>query len=251
LAGTTPTNSIYRARALRGLAHLYGMSGNLTSADALLHESLRIYKELGDEHGIGRCLNNLGFNAWRQGNASEAKPLFEQSLAIGRNEIPLSNLTHLALAEGDLAHARTLAEETLDLATESQNDGIASLARRDLASITALEQHYAAAADLTRNLLNEARRGDIPGHTVDCILLAAFIAWKHGNANDAACLVRSAASERMRLGMPAQEPAAYPHVEALVRGLQQDGYDLTEGEGLSLDDAAELALRSLDQPALR
>jgi tetratricopeptide (TPR) repeat protein len=251
LAGATPTNSIYRARALRGLAHLHGESGDLASADALLQESLRIYQELGDEDGIGRCLNNLGFNAWRQGSAPKAKPLFEQSLAIRRDAVPLGNLTHLALAEGDLAHARTRAEETLDLATEAQNDDISSLARRDLASITALEQRYVAAADLTRELLNEARRGDSPSHTVACVLLAAFIAWKQGNANDAARLVRSAASERLRLGMPSQEPAAYPHVGALVRGLQQDGYDLTKGETLSLEDAAKLALRCLEPPGFR
>lgn len=100
---------------------------------------------------------------------------------------------------------------------------------------------------LTRELLETARDRDLPARTIEVVLLAAFITWKHGNEEDAVQLAKAAAAERVTLGMPAWESPAYPYAEALVRGLEKNGHDLSgrEPQGLSLDDAVELALRSL------
>jgi len=100
---------------------------------------------------------------------------------------------------------------------------------------------------LTRELLETARDRDLPAGTIEVVLLAAFITWKHGNEEDAVQLAKAAAAERVTLGMPAWESPAYPYAEALVRGLEKNGHDLSgrEPQGLSLDDAVELALRSL------
>jgi predicted ATPase/class 3 adenylate cyclase len=237
-----------RARALRGLAVMDGAMGDFVRADSLIHEALDIYRELGDTDGIARCLNNLGVNTWRQGDVDAAEVLFEQSFAAAGWGVPLENLTHLALVRGDLVKARTLAERELQVARETQDDVLALLARRSIAAVAALEQRYHAATRLTRELLETARHRDLPARTIEVVLLAAFITWKHGNEEDAVQLAKAAAAERVTLGMPAWESPAYPYAEALVRGLEKNGHDLSgrEPQGLSLDDAIELALRSLD-----
>jgi Tfp pilus assembly protein PilF len=219
-----PTRDRYRARAFRGLAVMHSAIGDLVRADSLIHEALGIYRELGDKDGIARCLNNLGVNTWRQGDADAAQVLFEQSFALTGWAIPLENLTHLALVRGDLVKARTLAERELQAARETHDDVPVLLARRSIAAVAALETRYDAAARLTRELLEDAKHRDLPARTIEFILLAAFITWKQENEEAAAQLAKAAAAERVRLGMPPWESPAFPYAEALVRGLEERGH---------------------------
>jgi predicted ATPase/class 3 adenylate cyclase len=248
IAAATPSEPRARARGLRGLASMCGAVGEFTRAGSFLEEALDIYRKLGDDGGVGRCLNNLGFNAWRQGDPDAAEAMFEESFAIAPGAVPLENLTHLALARGEFAQARTLADKTLNVARETGDDVLALAARRNLASLAALEQRYDAAAGQTRELLGDLQDRDLPQESVECMLVAAFITWKQGNEGAAARLVRAAIAERTRLGMTAWESPAYPCAHALAHGLEQNGHQLSGREegSLTFDEAVELALRCLD-----
>ena len=248
LEAAPPSREQNRARALRGLAVMYGATGDFRRADSILREAIDICRDLGDEDGVARCLNNLGVNTWRLGNPEAAQQMFEQSFAFGGWAVPLENLTHLALARRDFVKALALAEEELQIARETEDDVLALLARRSIAAVAALEGRYDAAARLTSELLEEAKHRDLPARTVEFILLAAFISLKQGNDEDAARLANATVAERVRLGMPPWEVPAFPYTEQLVRELDDAGHDLSGGEEtLALRDAVELALRSLDQ----
>jgi predicted ATPase/class 3 adenylate cyclase len=247
LQSAPPARDKSRARALRGLASMYGATGDFLHADSLLRDAIEICRELGDDRALGSCLNNLGVNTWRLGDPDAAQEMFEQAFALGMGAVPLENLTHLALVRGDFSKALALAEEELQIARETHDDVPALLARRSIAAVAALEGHYDAAARLTRELLEEVKRRDLPARAVELILLAAFIALKRGNHADAAQLASAAAAERARLGMPHWESPAYPHTEQLVRELEEAGHDLCGvQDALALDEAVELALHCLE-----
>jgi predicted ATPase/class 3 adenylate cyclase len=247
-----------RAQGLRGLAHMYGDLGDSVRAEVYLREALAIYRELGDEGGIARCLNNLGMNAWREGDADAAGRFFEQSLAISRFPVPLENLALLALERGELVKARALLEETLGLAREVQDERILPAVQRDLVYLAALEEGCDVAARAMHELLRSARERREPWGSAEPwesqqnILLTAFLTWKRGNDADAARLVRAVIAERQRRGLPAWARPGYPYNEPLIRGLEEKGHDPSpdDGQTLTLDEAVELALRCLDQPTV-
>ena len=244
-----PSRTRLRARALKGLASMYGAAGNVFSADALLEQALSIAREIGDEVEIGSCLNNLGGSKARQNDIDAAENLFEQALALGRDPVPLINLTHMALVRHDLDKARECAEECLLMSRETGNDINAFQARRELAAISALEGHYDAAATVLRELIERARHGDLYRNTIECIFVAAYIAWMLGNEDDGEKLTKAAVTERARLGMTPWELPLYPYAEALIRGLEEKGRALSgeDQEALPLNDAEELALSCLIQ----
>jgi predicted ATPase/DNA-binding SARP family transcriptional activator len=75
------------ASALDKLAGISGRQGEYAQAEQYARESLAIFKEIGDQLGTARALGALGLIILHQGEAksSEAKPLLEESLAIGLN----------------------------------------------------------------------------------------------------------------------------------------------------------------------
>jgi predicted ATPase/class 3 adenylate cyclase len=246
-----PSKTHLRARALKGLAVMHGAAGNVVRADALLEEALGIAREIGDQVEIGSCLNNLGVSKARQNDIDAAEDLFDQALAMGRDPVPLTNLTHMALVKRDYVKARKRAEECLSLSRETGNDVNEVMARRDLAAIAALEGRYDVAAPVIRELLGGARYGDLHRHTIECVVVAAYIAWMRGNEDDADTLARAAVAERTRLGWTPWELPHYPYAEALIRARDKKGRGLPDedDEALPLDDAVQLALACLDQAA--
>lgn len=142
------TRSPFRARGLRGLAALVHATGDLGRARSLLEQALDLYRELGDDEGISRCLNNLGIYSWRAGNLERAEVYLQESLVIGQglNElgvdsppVPLWNLAELAFVRGDLPRARALADEALRAARKSENEGAARGAMVQLARLATRE----------------------------------------------------------------------------------------------------------------
>ena len=91
-------------------------------AQALLDESLALWREAGDRPGEAVVLNRLGFRASQRGELAEAHRLVAQALAIRRRlgdqlgtANSLTDLGHLARARGDLVAARTSYAESVTL----------------------------------------------------------------------------------------------------------------------------------------
>jgi tetratricopeptide (TPR) repeat protein len=94
-------------------------------ACAYLTEGLTIYRELGDQVGIARALNNLGLVAFHQADYATARVCYEESLTIKRTVgdklgIPptLENLGGLALRQGNYVLAHTCMTEAVALSWE-------------------------------------------------------------------------------------------------------------------------------------
>jgi predicted ATPase/class 3 adenylate cyclase/DNA-binding CsgD family transcriptional regulator len=111
------------AYALTYLAVQAQEQGQADRAAALHQQSIELYESLGeDQHGLARSLNNLGYHLLLQGDAREAAPYLERSLALGRElgdgrliAVVLYNLAWVAQKEPNLERAQTLYDESLGL----------------------------------------------------------------------------------------------------------------------------------------
>jgi tetratricopeptide (TPR) repeat protein len=114
--------TIHRAKALHGLGHLMTLQGDYGEAQALLEESLSLFRELGERRRTAPLLRLLGRGRLKNSDLAEAKRLYAESLAISREAAdPLETaqtLLHQGSAlkyEGEIEQARRSFEEALPL----------------------------------------------------------------------------------------------------------------------------------------
>jgi len=123
-----------RAWSLRAAALLASQQSDLEAADSLGYEALALFREFGDQRGVGWTLHVLGWNAVARGAYGEARPLYEE-------------------------------------AAEAHSDpGDAQLQRRALmalANVESLQGNHARAVSLHRAVVASTRR---KGSTVDLAL---------------------------------------------------------------------------------
>ncbi len=128
LAASEGITALVRAKALFAAGHLAFVQSDYERAEALLEESLALYRELGDQRGIALSLNMLGNVAWVRGNTAAARSLTEEALAL-YGEVDdkegaagsLFSLALLASSQGEYARACALYEESLALQRELGN----------------------------------------------------------------------------------------------------------------------------------
>ncbi len=103
-----------RAKALHVAGSFASQQGDYAEARALIEESLDIHRELGDAHGVGWALVDLGILTRYEGNHAAARALLEESLghlmapqATEGLAAALGNLGMIARDEGDPEAAET------------------------------------------------------------------------------------------------------------------------------------------------
>src|SRR5690349_5376174 len=103
-----------RARAAWYAAIFADRQGDFRRAIHLHHESLQIYRELGDRQGIAAQLGYLGRALHQAGHVAEARTSFEQSVAVCRQlgdrtalARVLSNFAQVILAQRECRLARS------------------------------------------------------------------------------------------------------------------------------------------------
>ena len=195
-----------RAEVLRGLGNVVDGLGDPARGRELEEEALGLYREIGDQEGIGACLNNLGRSALEQGDLERATSLLEDSIECSEqldgdaSLAPRHNLAEVLVRKGEFAKAQALFQEVLAGAMR-MNDALAVAdIRLQLAWIACFEHSYEDAAQLIREVLPTKLR--IAG-TLDCALcmfVAALISASRGRLDDAARLVGAASATRERLG---------------------------------------------------
>jgi predicted ATPase/class 3 adenylate cyclase len=130
-------NGIAKGLAVSGLIKEY-LDNDIEGADALYNETLKIWREVGDNLSIGQALGPLAGRARdRQHDYARAESLFNESLALFReagNEREIAgafwNLSEVAIARRDYDAARRLAEESLALYSKLEDKhGIATALR--------------------------------------------------------------------------------------------------------------------------
>jgi predicted ATPase/class 3 adenylate cyclase len=118
-----PAPTRLRAAALRSFGSSVHFGGNIELAEQLWEESLAVYREIGDDHGIAVILHRLSIIALEHGDFALARDRAERSLDIHRrlrNDKgacqPIALLGSLALQSGDREHGVALLEESAELA---------------------------------------------------------------------------------------------------------------------------------------
>jgi tetratricopeptide (TPR) repeat protein len=120
-----PIRPELRADALRVYGGTADLAGHDELAGQLSEESLRLYKELGDDRGIADVEHMLAVSAWRREDWPRVRELTEHSLALasgrfaGVETTGLWLLGQLALADGDLERATELTRRSADQSREA------------------------------------------------------------------------------------------------------------------------------------
>ena len=111
---------LLRAPALRSFASSAHFSGDFELAERLCEESLAIYEQEKNEHGIAVLLHRLSISALEHGDVQLARDRAERSLVLHRRLVddkgacqPLSLLGALALQAGEVERGVALLEERL------------------------------------------------------------------------------------------------------------------------------------------
>lgn len=192
-----------RAKALSAAGQMAYFQDDNDRAEALVEESLQLYRELGDTEGIALSLHHLERVARTKGDLSAARSRLLESLELWRsldNNIRIGwSLFRLAcqlVVQGDYTEARALFEEGLGIFREMEyTEGIAytliHLAEMHLLSLNDFEQ--------IRTLLLECiplmrEMSDVGGETW-CIALTGRLALLQGDLVLARALIADALSK--------------------------------------------------------
>jgi predicted ATPase/class 3 adenylate cyclase len=189
-AGAAPS---VRAKALLAAARLTFMQSDYDRGTALAHESLALFRVLGDKRGIGLALNRLGVAAWRHADYPTARALMEEDLALYReldnpDRIAWSlfglGLLHIKL--GEYSRAEALLEQSLTLFRRLDNKrGIAAtLTQTAAARFVSLGDQTMVYPLLEQGLALDREVGDKEGMAV-CSLLLGSVALQKGDASTA------------------------------------------------------------------
>jgi predicted ATPase len=249
-----------QARALRGLSVMTDSLGDYARARTLLDEALMLYRQVGDDDGVAKCLNNLGRLVWRsEGDLERATALYKESIALSNRlaehpagsgvAVSLSNLAQIAEVRGDFVEGRRLAEESLVAARIEENDVSVAEALEGLAWLALFERHHETAAQLAEEALRIVLNIGALG-SADSMMIAVLFHASRRNPEDATRLVGAILGQDQRLGLPPweEDPVYSRRIAALERDIGQDRYATLRAEGaaLSWDNALELVARALD-----
>src|SRR5205085_1139593 len=154
LADTWIDPSVW-AKALLAASNLTFVQSDYERAKVLSEESLALYRELEDRHGIAYSLYRLGNVAWVRGDTAAARSLIGECLALSK-EVGFKEgiaaakclFGQLALGQDDLANARSLVEESVALYKEMGHRFGTAEALSVLGKVITAQGNYAAARAL-------------------------------------------------------------------------------------------------------
>ena len=242
--------ALLRAEVLRGLGNVVDGLGDPARGRELEEEALGLYREIGDQEGIGACLNNLGLFALEQGDLERATSLLEEAIECQEqfdahaSLPPRKNLAEVLVRKGEFAKARDLFQEVLAGATRTNDTLAVADIRLQLAWIACFEHSYEDAAQLIREVLPTYVRIAATLDSALCMFVAALISAGRGALDDAARLVGAANVTRERLGRPPALDGIYARpFETLEQQLGRQRYMSAYGEGaaMSFEDACNRA----------
>jgi predicted ATPase/DNA-binding CsgD family transcriptional regulator len=164
LGGSSRASAAVRAKALNIAGELAYMQGAYSLTQTYCRESITLFQELGDQHGVAINLTSLGYMERSRGCYAEASSLREASLAMYRELEDAEGITHslILLASvltyrGSYARASMLVEEALAKAREWGYKEAIGDAVNVAASIAFFQGHYASARRLIEENLAHHR----------------------------------------------------------------------------------------------
>ena len=144
-----------RAKVLNGAATIIHELGDYTTALSLLHESLEIWRELGDKKAEAAAINNLSWVAVMRCEFDTARTLSAESLILYRDlgdkrgiALALNNLGWAANLQGDFKTGRSLHDGGLSLRREIGDERGIAFVLTSLGWIEGMQGHYEKATAL-------------------------------------------------------------------------------------------------------
>jgi predicted ATPase len=163
--GARSTPSTELAQVLHRVGGLAQAQNDAPAAHAYYDESIRVWEELGEEHGLAGSLNNKGLLCMYEGQYDAARRLYEQALEINRrlgNEpweaSNLVNLGIIAADHGDFEEARDHYERGLSIARQRDDFLLQAVILDNLATVYRNDENMARARELHEESLEIYRR---------------------------------------------------------------------------------------------
>ena len=197
-----------RAKALYAAGELAFSQHDHAEADHLLAESVALYRDLGDGHGLAGSLGRLGFLKHIQGEpASAYLPLMEECQALCRWLNSAWNLSHLlhdmgvvASEQGNLTQAVDLYQESLTLARETGDRSLMGNILNDSGYVAYLRGNFTQAATLQQEALSLARELGNKGLIGQTLNNLGYNLYLQGHFAQAATLVQEGLTLARELG---------------------------------------------------
>ncbi len=246
-----------RVRALFAAAHVAQDAGDYTRQRACLVDALASARLLGDSRLVAAALASLSGHAILHGDLDRAEELLQEAeRAAGQaaDERRLDGIATLkanvALYRGDLERARHLFELALARFEEHRNIGGVGITLSALGMIAYYQARGDDAVELLKRSLRLYREVALTS-VGDALEVLGALLGQRGRARIGATLVGAADAWRREAGR-AQQPFERDlgtEIRATLRArLGDDAFAsaLTEGAGLDIEGAIDLALHALD-----
>lgn len=218
--------TLLRGRLLNWLGKTRSRLGDLPGAEAISQNALVLQKQLDDEAGQARSLQQLGILMGMASRLDEARSFFEQALVFERRFADsvtlgalLNNLAIVASRQGDLDRAEALNLEGIEIKRKTGNELGLGHSLHGLAAVAQRKGQQDRAAQLYRESLAIRHRvGDRRGTASSLEGVAAALA-ALGEADQAAILVGGAEALREALNTPLT-PDGLAEYQDVLRQLQ-------------------------------
>lgn len=245
-----------RAKALHAAGVLAGFQADHVAAYVYFHESLTLWREMGDSARVASTIGNLGLAAGYRGAMDESLACFRESLALFEASrqprgvaVALGWAAQAERQQGHTAEAVLLSERSVALFRELGDAAGVAKSLTDLA-LTALQRGDLECADscLTEALVLRQKLGD-PLGMADCLEGFAGLAIAHGRPRRAARLCGAAEAVREKAGASSGPIDRATHdrlVAAIAARLVEQTltHEWGVGRGMPIDDAVRSALRA-------
>jgi non-specific serine/threonine protein kinase len=251
-----------RARALYVEGMMENYQGDHRSAELLVEESLRLFRELDDKLGTAYALSNAGFAALGQGQPQRAITLTEEAVDLfleeGEKWGAAIELGFLAVAwrdQSDHERAKRLAERALALSRDVGERQAISVALNTLATLAQAEHDHERARELFGEGLTVSAELENESDVVHCLEGLASIAAAEGKIVRAARLWGAAEAllEDIEFGVHTYVPDRSVHqrqVAAARTRLDEEAFEAAWAEGRTMtpEQAIEYALEQEAAP---
>jgi tetratricopeptide (TPR) repeat protein len=245
-----------RARALTEAGTFAWYQGDYDQAIVFHARALRLYRELGDEHGVAFALMCLGAQETeKKGDTDRAASLFEEALSLSRrigdqrtSAFVLANLATVERHRGNHGRAIALNREALSISRDLEDTSMVVAFLSMTARDTAYYGAHEAAIEFIEEGLPLAR--DLKSGYYVALLLEglAALAGAKGNAGRAARLWGAAEALREDAGAP-NSPVDLPvherNVAAARAQMDETAWEEAWGRGCGHDAGGSYRLRPL------
>lgn len=254
LASGIGTQGKERAKALRALSILSTDTGDYIRARAFAELSIKLYREIGDDQGVGLALIDLGATLHHEGKREEAIQSLEEGLRLLRATGERWGIAYALVwlgdplfRMGDIERAATSWEESLRLTQELGDHYLMDWSLSGLADVARLRADHERATGMFKEALSLYQSsGDKIGPPFALEALG-LVAVALGDAKRAARLWGAASAWRETINEPLALTYHRDYAPSVTQARTQLGEEVyasvwSEGHAMSPEQAIALAL---------